>query len=116
LQNAAGDLITFTQSLKLVSEIKPAKRLNTVKIAFKWKHRLASYTRESGPDVVQGPSGLATSPTLLGTVLVRSQQNYLRLLLTVRYSKFSEGCRPATPPRGNAGTKMYECTDKPCTV
>jgi len=39
---------------------------------------------ESGPEFVQGPGGVL-SPTLLGPVLVRSQQNYLRLLLIVRY-------------------------------
>jgi len=43
------------------------------------------HPRESGPEVVQGPGGVTTSPTLLGLVLVWSQQNYLRLLLTVRY-------------------------------
>jgi len=45
------------------------------------------HPRESGPapEVVQGPGGVTTSPTLLGTVLVWSQQNYLKLLLIVRY-------------------------------
>jgi len=37
------------------------------------------------PEVVQTPGGVTASPTLLGPVLVRSQQNYQRLLLTVRY-------------------------------
>jgi len=45
--------------------------------------------RESGPDVVQGPGGVATSPTLLSSVFVWSQQNYLKVLLTVTYSKSS---------------------------
>jgi len=40
--------------------------------------------RESGPEVVQGPRGVTAS---FGTVLVWGQQNYLKLLLTVRYSK-----------------------------
>jgi len=43
------------------------------------------HPRENGPKVVQGPGGVTTSPTLLGAVLVWSQQNYLRLLLIVRY-------------------------------
>jgi len=42
------------------------------------------HPRESGPEVVQGLGDMATSPTLLGPVLVWSQ-NYLRLLLIVRY-------------------------------
>jgi len=37
-----------------------------------------------------------------------SQQNYLKLLLTVRYSKFSYGCCPSNLPRGKAGMKMNE--------
>ena len=43
------------------------------------------HPRESGQDFVQGPGGVTTSPTLHGPVLVLSQQNYLRLLLIVRY-------------------------------
>jgi len=43
------------------------------------------HPRESGPEVVQGPGGMTTSLMLLGPVLVWSQQNCLRLLLTVRY-------------------------------
>jgi len=38
------------------------------------------HPRESGPKFIQGPGGLTTSPTL-----VWSQQNYMRLLLIVRY-------------------------------
>jgi len=41
---------------------------------------------ECGPEVVQGPGGVTTSPTLLGPALVWSQQNYTRLLKTVKYS------------------------------
>jgi len=37
-----------------------------------WPH-----PRESGPEVVQGPSEVTTSPTLLGPVLLWSEQNYL---------------------------------------
>ena len=44
---------------------------------------------QNGPEVVQGPGGVITYPTLLGPVLVWSQQNNLRLLLSVRYSKSS---------------------------
>jgi len=43
------------------------------------------HPRENGPAVFQGPGGVTTSLTLLGPVLVRTQRNYLRLLLTVRY-------------------------------
>ena len=50
--------------------------------------------RESHPNVVQGPGGVTSSPTLLGPVLVWSQQNYLKLLLIVRFSKSSYGCCP----------------------
>jgi len=46
-------------------------------------------TRESGPEVVQGLVGVTTSPTLLGPLLLWNQQNYLKLLLTVKYSKSS---------------------------
>jgi len=48
--------------------------------------------RESGPDVIPGLGAVTTAPSLLGLVLVWNQQNYLQLLLTVRYSK-SSGCR-----------------------
>jgi len=34
----------------------------------------------------------------LGPVVVWNQQNYLKLMLTVRYSKFSYGCCPRNPP------------------
>ena len=62
------------------------------------------------PDVVQGLGGITASPTLLGPVLVRSQQqNYLRLLLTVRYFTFSYGCCRGNPiPRRKAGMEMNE--------
>jgi len=43
------------------------------------------HPRESGPEVVQGPDGVTTSPSLHGPVLLWSQQNYLTLLLIVRY-------------------------------
>jgi len=48
----------------------------------------AGYTHGKA-EFVQGPGGVTTSPTLLGHVLVWSQQNYLRLLLTVRYFESS---------------------------
>jgi len=50
------------------------------------------------PDVVQGLGRVTASPTLLDPVLVWSQQNYLKLLLTVRYSKLSCGCCARNPP------------------
>jgi len=40
---------------------------------------------ESGPEVVQGPRDVTTSLALLGPVLVWSEQNNRRLLLTVTY-------------------------------
>jgi len=43
------------------------------------------HLRESDPEFAKGPGGVTTSPTLLGPILVWSQQNYLRLLLIVRY-------------------------------
>ena len=46
-------------------------------------------TQKSGSEVIQGLGGATTSPTLLGPVMVWSQQNYLKYLLTVRYSKSS---------------------------
>ena len=44
-----------------------------------WLHR-----RESSREV-QGPGGVTTSPTLLGPVLVWTEGNFLKLLLTVKY-------------------------------
>ena len=49
---------------------------------------------ESGPNVIQGPGGVTSSPTLLGPVFVWRQQNYLKLLLIVKFSKSSYGCCP----------------------
>jgi len=48
---------------------------------------------ESVPEVVQGPGRVTTSPTLLDLGLMWSQQNYLKLLLTVGYR--------VTPPKKN---------------
>ena len=62
-----------------------------------WRKSCCLNPRESDPDVVQGPVGLTTSPTLLGPILMWSQQNYLKLLLIARYSK-SYGCCPTTLP------------------
>jgi len=39
--------------------------------------------------VVQGLGGVTASPTLLDPILVWSQQNHLKLLLTVTYSTSS---------------------------
>ena len=55
------------------------------------------HPRESDPQVVQGLSEVTTSPTLLGPVLLRSQPNYLRLLLIVRY--FEPSCCPHKLPQ-----------------
>jgi len=63
------------------------------------------HPRESGPKFVQEPGGVTTSPTLLGPVLVWSQQNYLRLLLIVRYSGAPRAAALATLPKGKAAWK-----------
>ena len=52
---------------------------------------------ESNPKVFQGLGGVIAYLTLLGPILVWSQHNYLKLLLTVRYSKSSYGCCPRDP-------------------
>jgi len=64
------------------------------------------HPRESGPNFVQGPGGVTTSPILLGPVLVWSQQNYLKLLLIVRYSGAPRAAAPATLTKEKPGTKM----------
>jgi len=66
------------------------------------------HPRDSGPEVVQGPGGVTTSPTLLGPVLVWSQRNYQRLLLAVRCLESFQGSGPATLPRGKVGVKTNE--------
>jgi len=48
--------------------------------------------RDSDSKIVQAPGGVTSSPTLLGPVLVWSQQKYLKLLLIVRFFKSSYGC------------------------
>ena len=53
--------------------------------------------RESNPDVVQGLGGVTASSALLGPVSVWNKQNYLKLLLTGRYSKLSYACCPRNP-------------------
>jgi len=50
---------------------------------------LLATSTESGPEVDQGPSGVITSPALLGHVLVWIQQNYLSLLFTMMHYKSS---------------------------
>jgi len=45
--------------------------------------------RKSSSEIIQGPGVVNTPQTLLGLNLVWSQRNYLKLLLTVRYSKSS---------------------------
>ena len=66
--------------------------------------------RECGPEVVQGAGGVTTSPTLLGPVLVWSQHNYQKLLLTVTWGISSPpgAAAPANLPRGKVGMKMNE--------
>jgi len=64
-----------------------------------WLHR-----RESSREV-QGPGGATISSTLLGPVLVWKQQNYLKLLLIVRYARPHKAAASATLPKGKAGKK-----------
>ena len=66
------------------------------------------HPRESGPKFAQGPGCVTTSPTLFGPVLVWSQQNYLRLLLIVRYCISGPPwvASQATFRKGKAGTIM----------
>ena len=64
--------------------------------------------RESDPDVIQGLGGVAASPILLRPVLVWRQQNYLKLLLTAWYSKFSYGCCPRNSSGRKTVMKMNE--------
>jgi len=45
----------------------------------------AGYTLKKTVEVIKRPGRATTSLTLLGPILVWSQQNYLRLLLTMRY-------------------------------
>ena len=55
-----------------------------------WRGKLCWLnTRESSPEVVQSLIGVTTCPTLLGPVLLWSQHKYVKLILTVRYSKSS---------------------------
>ena len=52
-----------------------------------WRTNTSGYglhPLESDPKFVQGPGGVAASPTMLATVLMWVEQNYLRLLLIVR--------------------------------
>ena len=68
--------------------------------------------RESDPKFVQGQGGVTTSLTLLGPVLVWSQQNYLRFLLIAGYFGSSQGCSPRVSPEkksGHENEKMNEC-------
>jgi len=61
------------------------------------------HLHETDPEVDQGPGGVTTSPTLLSPVLVRSQQNYFKLLLVMRYFESSKGCCTRDPPQRKPG-------------
>ena len=52
--------------------------------------------------------GVTTSPTCLGLALAWSQQNYQRLLKSVRASSPPSTASYAALPRGKAGLKMQE--------
>ena len=106
----------FDSLFETYSELKSVNQatLATIKLNVLVKRTALSmyrcmYMGESGPKVVQGPGGVTTSPTVLGPVLVWSQRNYLRLLLTLGYFKSSsKGCCPATLLRRKAGMKVNE--------
>ena len=68
-----------------------------------WLHPL-----ESGSEVDEWSDGSITSPTFPGPALVWSQQNYQKLLVTVKYFESSQAAVPATLSRGNAGMKISE--------
>jgi len=61
------------------------------------------HPRKSGSEVVQGPGGVTTFPTLLGPVLVWSQQNCLRFLLIDREVVRVLGLLPHDPPQRKGG-------------
>jgi len=63
--------------------------------------------RKIGPEVVQGPGGVTSSPTLLGPVFVWSQQNYLKLMLTVRFPSPRMDVAPAGTGLFGLGTFLY---------
>jgi len=63
--------------------------------------------RKSGPEVVQGPGGVTTSPTLLGTGLEDPAEISENLLLT-SISSPPRDAAPVTLPEGKAGMKMNE--------
>ena len=63
------------------------------------------HQQESGQEVVQGTGDVSESPTLLGPVLVWSSQNYLRLLLIVRYFGSFQGCCPRLSPKEKRARK-----------
>ena len=65
------------------------------------------HPRGSGPKVDQEPGGVTTSPTLLGPVLVWSQQNYLWLLVDHDVFRDLLGLLPPrTLPIGKAGANI----------
>jgi len=62
------------------------------------------------PEVVHGPCGVTTSPTLLGLVLMWSQQSYQRFLKTVTYFESSQDRCLRDRPKGKSGVKMNQQT------
>jgi len=90
---------TSRQSAQLWNSSRPECHATSSDRELEWFHQVPKcpredwrgkscwlHPRESGPEVVQGPGGVTTSPTLLGPVLVWShvlvwsQQNYLKLV------------------------------------
>ena len=62
--------------------------------------------RESSPEINEGAGGMTAYLTLLGLVLVWNQQNYMRLLKTVRYFESSWGCCICESPKRKMGMRM----------
>ena len=74
-----------------------------------WLH---SPAREIDPEVVQGPDEMHTSPTLLGPILVWSQQKNLRLPNTAVFFQSSQGYWPRGPPWRQSGRENEKINEK----
>ena len=84
--------------------------LRSVDLAMCGETCAASYIR---PRVIRGTAGVTTSPNLFCPVLVWNQDNFLRLLLTVKYFDSPRAALRATFLRRKAGTKMNGWNVKP---
>ena len=64
------------------------------------------HPRDSGPKCVQGPAGVTTSPTLLGTSWCGASRTIWDCCWSWDISGPPRAAAPATLPKGKAGTKM----------